>query len=105
MLQSSSPPPSPPWPQTFSNPASSGHSLGFLEDKPQGVRAYPASASSLLANVRLAPASRLTKPAWTWAGIKQGLENQEACFVGAADVLIHRSLIFLSFLGGHPNAS
>lgn len=95
----------PTWPQTFSSPASSGHSLGFLEDKPQGARAYQASAGARLAIVPLAHAGHLTKPAWMRPGSKQGLENQEACFVGATDVLIHGSLIFLSFLGGHPNTS
>lgn len=43
----------------------SGHSLGFLEDKTQGPRAYQASSGARLADDPLAHAGHLTKPVWT----------------------------------------
>ena len=57
----------------------------------------------MLASVLLAHAGHMTEPVWMWVGNKQGPEDLEACFVGATEVLIHGTLIFLAFLESHPN--
>ena len=59
----------------------------------------------MLARVPLAHAGHMTEPVRMWVGQKQGPEDQEARVVGATEVLIHGTLIFLAFLESHPNTS